>query len=121
MNFVGAIISLIITAVSLIIVSKLPTGVEIDNFQKALVSAAVFGILNFIANLVLYNPLSKIIVIPLQFVSFGLFNFIVNVFIFGLAAFLVKGFRLRWGIMSVFIGSLALSVVNSIIHHIVPV
>ncbi len=118
MNLVGAIISLLITAVALIIVSKLPTGVEIDSFKKAIISAAVFGVLNFFSNLILYNPLSKIITGPLNFLSFGLFNFIVNVVIFGLAAFLVQGFRLRWGIWSAVIGSLALSVINSIIFRI---
>ena len=65
MSLIGAIIGLVITAVALLIVSKLPTGVEIDSFEKALVSAFVFGVLNFIANLVLYNPLSKIITIQL--------------------------------------------------------
>ena len=121
MNLVGAVISLIITAVALIIVSKLPTGVEIDSFKKAIISAAVFGVLNFFSNLILYNPLSKIITGALDFLSFGLFSFIVNVVIFGLAAFLVQGFRLRWGVWSAVIGSLALSVINSIIHHVLSV
>ena len=120
MNLVGAVISLIITAVALIIVSKLPTGVEIDSFKKAIISAAVFGVLNFFSNLILYNPLSKIITGTLDFLSFGLFSFIVNVVIFGLAALLVQGFRLRWGVWSAVIGSLALSVINSIIFRILP-
>ena len=120
MTLIGAIISLFITAGLLIIVSKLPTGVEIDNFQAAITGAVVFGILNFIANFILYNPLSKIITVPVNIISFGLFSLIVNAFIFGLAAFLVQGFRLRWGIMSAFIGSLALSIINSLIYHILP-
>lgn len=118
MTLVGAIITLFITAIALLIVSKLPTGVEIDSFEKAIVAALVFGFLNFIANLVLYNPLSKIITIPLNILSLGFFSLIVNLVIFALAAFLVEGFRLRWGIISAFIGSLALSIINSIIHHI---
>ncbi len=121
MTIVGAIIALVITAVALLIVSKLPTGVEIDSFEKAIMAALVFGVLNFIANLVLYNPLSKIITVPLNFLSLGLFSLIVNLIIFALAAFFVEGFRLRWGIMSALIGSLALSVINSLIHHILGV
>ena len=35
-----------VTAVSLFIISKLPTGVEIDDFKIALISSAVFGFLN---------------------------------------------------------------------------
>ncbi|MDE5107449.1 MAG: phage holin family protein, partial [Trichodesmium sp. St17_bin3_1_1] len=34
-----------VTAVSLFIISKLPTGVEIDDFKIALISSAVFGFL----------------------------------------------------------------------------
>ena len=118
MTLIGAIISLFITAGLLIFISKLPTGVEIDSFQAAITGAVVFGFLNFTANLILYNPLSKIITIPVNIISFGLFSLIVNAFIFGLAALLVQGFRLRWGIMSAFIGSLSLSVINSLLYHI---
>lgn len=46
MNLVSLLIAWLITSVSLFIISKLPTGVEIDGFQKAIISAAVFGLLN---------------------------------------------------------------------------
>ncbi|NET49962.1 MAG: phage holin family protein, partial [Merismopedia sp. SIO2A8] len=35
----------LVTSVSFFIISKLPTGVDIDSFGKAVISAAVFGIL----------------------------------------------------------------------------
>lgn len=109
------IVTLLVTAVSLVIISKLPTGVEIDSFGKAIISAIVFGILN-----ALLRPILAFLAFPITFLTFGLFALIINAIIFGLAAALVTGFRLRWGFWSALIGSFALSVIMSIIDKIVP-
>lgn len=109
------LITLLVTAVSLLIISKLPTGVEIDSAGKALVSAVVFGILN-----ALLRPILSFIAFPITFLTFGLFALIINAVIFGLAAALVTGFRLRWGFWSALIGSFALGVINSLIYKIIP-
>ena len=110
------LITLLVTAVSLFIISKLPIGVEIDSIQKALISALVFGILNAIV-----RPILSIVSLPITFITFGLFTVIINAIIFGLAAMLVTGFRLKWGFWSALLGSFLLGVINSIIFHILPV
>lgn len=115
MNILAILISLIVTTVALLIISKLPTGVEIDSVQKGFVAAVVFGILNAIL-----HPILSIIALPITIITFGLFSLVVNGFIFGLSALLVQGFRLRWGIWSALIGAFALSVINSIIYKILP-
>ncbi|MDJ0574653.1 MAG: phage holin family protein [Xenococcaceae cyanobacterium MO_234.B1] len=112
---ISLLITLLGTAVSLLIISKLPTGVEIESFNKAFVSAIVFGILN-----ALLRPILAFISFPITFLTFGLFSLIINAVIFGLAAALVTGFRLRWGFWSALIGSFALGVINSIIFKILP-
>lgn len=107
---VDLLITWLVVAVSFVIVSKLPTGVEIDSFGKALVSAAIFGILNAFV-----KPVLDFFAFPLEVITFGLFSIVVNAIIFGLAAWLVSGFRLKWGIGSAFLGSLALSIINSLL------
>lgn len=114
-NILAILISLIITTISLLIISKLPTGVEIDSIKKGFISAIVFGVLNAIL-----HPILSFLALPITFLTFGLFSLIINGFIFGLAALLVTGFRLRWGIWSALIGALALSIINSIIYKIIP-
>lgn len=114
-NILAILISLVITTISLLIISKLPTGVEIDSIKKGFVAAVVFGILNAIL-----HPILSFLALPITFLTFGLFSLIINGFIFGLAALLVTGFRLRWGIWSALIGALALSIINSIIYKIIP-
>ncbi len=120
MNIVALLVAWLVTAISFLIISKIPLiGVEVDSLNKSFVSAAVLGIIN-----VLVRPiLGLFLLIPnvLTLTLFqGLFTFIISVICFGLAAFLVQGFRLRYGIWSAIMGALALSVVSSIIYHILP-
>lgn len=110
---IGILITWLVTTVSFLIISKLPLGVEIDTFGKAAISAAVFGVLN-----ALVRPILAILSFPFIVLTLGLFIFILNAIIFGLAAWLVTGFRLRWGFWSALLGSLALGIVNSILFHL---
>ncbi|MGL5196064.1 MAG: phage holin family protein [Chroococcales cyanobacterium] len=116
-NIVRLLVTWVITSISLFIISKLPTGVEIDGFNKALISAAVFGVLN-----ALIKPVLEVLAFfPITLLTLGLFSIIINAIIFGLAAWLVTGFRLRWGFWSAIIGTLALSFINSILSAILGV
>ncbi|MEB3278252.1 MAG: phage holin family protein [Lyngbya sp.] len=113
------LIAWIVNAISLFVIAQLRpiTGVEIDSFQKALWSAAIFGVLN-----VLVRPLLVRLAVPLDAVfSTFIIGVLLNMAIFGLAAWLVSGFRLQWGILSALIGSIALGVINSVIYQIIGV
>ncbi|MBE9144349.1 phage holin family protein [Planktothrix mougeotii] len=106
----------LVTAVSLYLIAQLSqfTGVEIDDFKKALISSAVFGLVN-----ALVRPLLALIFLPATLIFAGSFvTFILNVVMFALAAKLVEGFSLRWGIWSAVIGALALSFINSILFQV---
>lgn len=117
MDIVSILISLVVTTISFIIISYLPIGVEIDGFKKAFISAIVFGLLNAFV-----RPILGFLSLPVQFLTFGLFNFIIyfiiNAIIFALAAALVQGFRLRNKVISALLGALALAFVNSILNQI---
>ena len=119
MNIVAIIVSLLVSAVAFFIISKLPTGVKIESFQKALIAAVVFGILNAIL-----HPVLDLLAAPLNFVTFGflrgLITLLINAFIFGLSAWLIRGFRLQWGIWSALIGAFALTIINQIISSLLP-
>lgn len=106
-------IAWLVNSVSFFIISKLPIGVDIDSFGKAMISAAVFGLLN-----ALVRPLFVVLGIPLLLITFGLWMIVINAAIFGLAAWLVDGFRLRWGIWSALLGALALGFINSLLYQV---
>ncbi|MGL6136981.1 MAG: phage holin family protein, partial [Planktothrix sp.] len=85
------LITWLVTAVSLYLIALLSpfTGVEINDFKKALISAAVFGIVN-----ALVLPILELLSLPLTLILAGSFvSFILNVAMFALAAKLVEGFR----------------------------
>ncbi|MFN9546180.1 MAG: phage holin family protein [Cyanobacteriota bacterium] len=105
-------------ALILLLVAKLPLGVEMANFQVALLSALVIGLLG---TLLLY-PL-KLILGPLWLIfSLGglispvsfLFEWLIAIVLFGLAAWLIQGFRLRNGLLSAVLGALAYSLLSYI-------
>ena len=108
------LIAWLITAISLLIIAQLPIGVEVDNFGKALVAAIVFGVLN-----ALVRPILLFFSIPLTILTLGLFLLVVNAIVFGLAAALVSGFRLRYGFWSALFGSICLSFVNSLLSRVI--
>ena len=43
---IGFLISVVVIAISLLIISKLPTGVEVDNPWIALIAGAIIGAFN---------------------------------------------------------------------------
>lgn len=110
---IGFLITVVVLALSLWLVSLLPTGVEVDSPVKALAGGAVIGILNG-----LFQILPEGLRTLGAIISLGLIPLIINVVIFGLAAWLIQGFRLRWGIWSAIIGAIALAIINGILVKI---
>ncbi|HEY9615681.1 MAG TPA: phage holin family protein [Microcoleaceae cyanobacterium] len=98
----------IVTAVNLVIISKLPLGIEVDSCEKAIVAGIIFGILN-----ALIKPILVLLTLPLTIFTLGAFLAFVNAIIFGLTAWLVHGFRLRWGFISALLGGILLSAMNT--------
>ncbi|MEM8642077.1 MAG: phage holin family protein [Cyanobacteria bacterium P01_G01_bin.54] len=97
-----------ITTASLLIISKLPLGIYIESLNKALIAGVVLGLLNGAAHFVF----GLIEAVPLLG---GLVTVVVNLITFSLAAWLVRGFDLKWGFMSALLGSIALSFFNTLI------
>ena len=107
------LISVVVTAISLLIISKLPTGVEIDNPFLALIAGAIIGAFSG-----LWGLFPNWFRATTAIVSLGIIPLLGSIIVFGLAAWLIEGFRLRWGIGSAILGAIALAIVNSILFFI---
>jgi putative membrane protein len=111
---VGFLISVIVLAVSLLIISKIPpVGVEIDSPVKALIAGAIIGAFNGI-----YSLFPNVLTTGIAVLSLGLIPLIGAIIVFGLAAWLVEGFRLKWGIWSAIMGAIFLAIVSSVLNYI---
>ena len=111
-----------IRAIVLLIVAWLPLGVEVSSFPIAMLSAVVIGLLGTL----LIWPL-KLLLGPVWAVtSLGglispvslLFNLAITVVLFGLAAWLIKGFRLKNGVVSAILGGVVYAVLSAVILRI---
>jgi putative membrane protein len=103
---IGLIITTIVVALGLLVISKLPIGVEIDSLSIAIISALVFGLLNGIFGWLTHGLAATIILAPIAW--------ILNIIIFGVTAKLVEGFRLTNGLISAALGAFALAIFNSV-------
>ena len=102
-----------VRAAILLLITRLPIGVEMVNFPIALVSALVISL----AGTLLVWPL-RLILSPLRMVTtIGgllpvgfLFEWLISILLFGFTAWLIQGFRLRNSLFSAALGALAYSV-----------
>ena len=123
MDLIDILITWLVTASSLLILTKLPLGIEIDNPAIAYMSAAVFGILNTLITFFTLTVPSTLTFglygFVVKILTLGLFSFAVNVVALTIAARVITGFRLEKGIMSAVFVSIALSLVSSLIYSFV--
>ncbi|MFQ3619105.1 MAG: phage holin family protein, partial [Cyanobacteriota bacterium] len=101
---IGLLISILVLAISLLIISKLPLGIDIDNPGAALFAGAIIGLLNGI-----WYAFPQFIRTASWLFTLGIVPLLGSVIVFGLSALLTQGFRLRWGIGSAILGAIALA------------
>jgi putative membrane protein len=104
----------IVTTVSLYILSKLPTGIEVAGLGAAAGWGLVLGILN-----AFLKPVLNFFTWPITFLTLGLFSIVINGLVFALAASVVRDVRLRHGCLTAIVGSILLGLLNGLILTIV--
>lgn len=109
-GLIGLIITWIVTAVSLVLISQLNIGITVTSFGKAMIAALVIGLVNAIL-----GPVVSFLALPFTICTLGLFALVVNALLFWVAAALVEGFALRNGFWSALLGSVLLSIINSVL------
>lgn len=123
-NLLVSLLQWPIRAVILLLIAQLPfLGVEMASFPIALISAVVIGLLGVL----LTWPLKFILGPAWALTSlFGLipvgwlFDWLITIVLFGLAAWLIQGFRLRNGLLSAALGALVYSVLCFFILNAIP-
>ena len=84
-------------------------GITVDSFQFALLIAAVLALIN-----VFIKPLLKLIALPINFMTFGLFNLVINFGILYAVSYFIPQYHIEnW--ISGFIASLAIAIAFTIL------
>jgi putative membrane protein len=108
----GLLIQWVLSAVALLIVSRLVPGFTVAGFGPALIASLVIGLLNATFGLIL-----KIVTFPLTILTLGLFLLVVNSLMILLASYLVPGFSVR-GFLPAFLGAVVLSLLGMVIRAV---
>ncbi|HZF85292.1 MAG TPA: phage holin family protein [Burkholderiaceae bacterium] len=104
------ILKWLLSALALLAVSYLYSGVQVTTFTHALIAAAVIGLLNMVV-----RPVLVVLTLPVTIVTLGLFLFIINALLFWAASGLLSGFHVS-GFLAALIGSLLYSLLGVVIE-----
>ena len=107
------IIRWLLSAVALLAVAHLYSGVAVTSFTAALVAAFVIGLLNTVV-----RPILVLLTLPITIVTLGLFLFVINALLFWAASGLLGGFHVN-GFVAALIGSLLYSLLGLVIESAV--
>ena len=108
----GLIMTWLLSAVAVSISAWIVPGVSVDSFGKAMVAAAILGIVN-----ALVRPLLVLLTLPVTILTLGLFLLVVNAACVAIAANVVEGFHVE-GFLPAVIMVIVLTLVSSVIGSI---
>lgn len=94
------------------ILPRLVDGISIDAGRTAIIAALLFAVINFAV-----KPILRVITLPLNILSLGLFGLLINVLLFWFVASIIEGFTVV-NFMAAFWGALGLTIANWILDKL---
>ena len=111
----GALVRLLITAISVVVAAYLlPEHLMIEGVGSVLAFAFVLGVLN-----ALVRPIVLILTLPLNLLTLGLFTFVINGFMFWLAAQIPLGVQVV-GFLGAFLAAFVVTAVSFMLTKAIP-
>lgn len=110
----GVFINWVLSAMAVFTAAYLLSGVHVENFTAALVTALVIGIFNAIL-----KPILIILTLPITILTVGLFTFVIQAILILLTDKIVPGFSVD-GFGWALILSLVLAAINFFLHSLNP-
>jgi putative membrane protein len=98
------IFKILITAGALLIAEYLVPGISIDSFYTALIVALLLGVINLTI-----RPVLLLLTFPINFITLGLFTFVINGLLFWFVATFVEGFTVSGFFISI-LGAFVVSI-----------
>lgn len=104
------LIKWLLSALALLAVAYLYSGVQVTTYTSALLAAAVIGLLNMFV-----RPVLVVLTLPVTIVTLGLFLFVINALLFWAASGLLSGFHVN-SFFAALLGSLIYSLLGVLIE-----
>jgi putative membrane protein len=108
------LVNWILSAVLLLVVSRVVPGFAVTSFGAALIAALVIGFVNATLGLLL-----KVLTFPLSIVTFGIFLLVINALMLLLSAHFVPGFLVH-GFAPAFWAAVLLALLHLLVRWIMP-
>src|SRR6185437_5655133 len=87
------LITLLLNAVALLLTAQIVPGFHVASFTTAILAAIVIGFIN-----TFIRPVLLLLTLPLNFLTLGLFTFVINAVVLWLASLLVSGLVIQGAI-----------------------
>lgn len=107
------ILKVLLLSVTIFIVAQVLPKIKIKNFGTAITVAVVLSIIN-----ILIGWLLRLLAFPLNFITFGLFNFVIFAFLLWITDQLVEDFEIK-GLATTLLAAVLISIINTILNWIV--
>ena len=108
------IMQLLISAFAFYVTAYLIPGFVISGWQALVVISIVWGVLTLII-----RPILILLTLPINFLTLGLFTFVINALLLMLMTKIVPGFSIS-GFGTALLAAIVLSVVNMFLLKLVP-
>ena len=99
-------------SIIILFVAWIIPGISVDNFFSAMLVSVVIGLINTFV-----KPVLKLISMPINFVTLGLFSFVINALLLMFAGAITPGFEVE-GFLSALLGSILLSLFSGVVERI---
>lgn len=111
-KFMVLLVRWILFALAIIFVAWLVPGIEVENFQSAMLVTVIIALIN-----IFIRPLIVFITLPINILTLGVFTLVINALLLMLAGYLAPGVDVE-GFLSAFIGSVVLAFLGLIINMV---
>ncbi len=102
----------ILFALAIMLTAWIVPGISVTNFLSAMLVVVIIALIN-----IFVKPLIMFITLPINFLTLGIFTFVINALLLMLAGYLAPGFAVN-GFWSALFGSLILSLLGIVINMI---
>jgi len=99
------IVKWLIVALSFLVAAYIVPGIHVESFYTALVIAFLWGVVGL-----LFRPVLIVLTLPITLLTFGLFTFVINAFLFWFLSTFIKGLEVD-GFVSALLGAFIVSAV----------